>query len=888
MLSRELLVIFLGLIPLSLAGFVGIDYGQDFSKAMVVSPHAPLELVLTPDSKRKEVSGVAFKKTEGDLERLYGSGIDAVRVRYPGNALLHVKQLLGKKFDDDHLLYHEQNPGVLFAETDRGTVAFKVYGDEFPVEEILAMNLDQFVQRSNALLKEKGGSDVVDQIAVGVPHFYGQEQRGMLLDATKLLDGIDAVLIDDGTSVALSYAWKQREFASGQSSHYVIYDMGSGSTRASLFSIEGSHDDSAPIKIEFCGYGFDKTLGGCSFTSALADFLQNRFLEQNPKVRTDELKSSYKSLAKLYQAAEKAKLILSANSEATVSVESLYKDLDFKTSVTRQEFEDILEDSVLQSITPVVDAIEGQFCGGNISIGDVNAIILTGGASRMPVVQRQLANAFGGEKLAKSVNADEASVNGVTMRGLQTLGSFQVKPMDIIERSNFDYSVSLLDDNTPTVLFERGSQYPNVTSLVLPTNSMDNFTLGLYENGHLFTTIDVLAGLPKRKFTEDDCAGSLIFNATFTLSRDRIFDISQIECVCINSGNSSAPGFLDKVLDAVRLNTTEQASKLKEAEAGKSQKITFAHGPGSLARLTGKNILKLKQNIKNLNQKDLERAKLQERKNYLEAVLYNSRNLLSEAGNVVASFSQAKDLKELVSEYLEWLDYDASQATMKDVNERIARITSLSALVKEFARSEHEPLDTDQFESFFSNGTTLLKAVKKQNDSTAEFLKALVPEFEEVGLNATAEYWKLKTPKQHSKSLSHFSKNIYTMQALLAEIESLLESNELEEKPREKLFELKLRYETASENMAELLLALEETQSHHLKELASLYSRRQRVLKKREERRKATFLSSNETSSVDPVETSEFTKTETFSNSESTTSMDETSKSRTSVEHDEL
>lgn len=191
------------------AAVLGIDYGQQYIKAMVVSPQAPLELVLSPEAKRKDISGLAIKKLftgnnkQHEIERIYGSTIGSLETRFPQNMALQLKPLLGKTINDTEIIsdYLSKHPGVNITATKRNSLAITIDGIAYPIEELLAMNLQEIVHRSNALLKENDHRtrDYVDKIALTVPEYFDQKQRMALIDSGSFIDrAYGTYLVNDG------------------------------------------------------------------------------------------------------------------------------------------------------------------------------------------------------------------------------------------------------------------------------------------------------------------------------------------------------------------------------------------------------------------------------------------------------------------------------------------------------------------------------------------------------------------------------------------------------------------------------------------------------------------------------------------------------------------
>ncbi|SCU96451.1 LANO_0E13542g1_1 [Lachancea nothofagi CBS 11611] len=855
---------------------LGFDYGQEFSKAMLVSPHAPLELVLTADSKRKDVSGLALKSWKSDIERIYGSGVHSAQVKNPKSALLHVKSLLGKTIDEHFSLYHKAHPGVVFSSTQRDSVAIKSLDHAYPVEEILAMNLDETITRANAmLLRDKSAMDTVDSIAITVPEFFTQNQRLALSAAAELPRNIKAHLVNDGMTVAIDFALKQRNFPAGEKHHYVFYDMGSGSTRASLISIEQPKNLSEPLIVEFNGYGYDNGLGGTQFTQNIAELIKNKFLEQHQGIRTETLEMDARALVRIHQAAEKAKLILSANADASVNIESLHADVDFKATITRQEFEDFSEDLTSRITLPILNALDNQFFSTQISLKDIKSLILTGGSTRTPMVQRQLADYFGDELIAKNVNADESSVNGVTIRGIQLFKSFQTKALNVVDRSIFSYSAAFNDSGLPVELFERGSEYPNRTSyLISPQMNVSSFSIDLQENGEIFKSHLVDTEPIAQKFSEEACPYGIAYNATFSLSQDRLFDLDIVEAICVQN-SKSASGLIQKLFagsNPEENNYVTEDDKSKDKTNDKIKRLKTKEVYSQLKPITPVERLVLKDHMEDMNERDAKRLEIQEKINALESTLYETRSYLEEE-DVISNGPQqeVEALNELVNAYLEWLDYESDDASIKDLTERSRKVSSLKERIELYVDSVDEPLNLSQFSQFYANGTDLIRQLEEYRSTENTTLEALRESFAEVDLDVVKEFKKLKAPRHLSLPGYKIKDAVRDMENALGDVNKILNDDTFSAATRENLFALKLQFDSCFTELNRCLELEQSIQKFKLNELVSLFSRRQRVIKKREERRK------NQESSI----------LEKDSNSTLTHSSQESS-TTTPLEHDEL
>ncbi|EJS42984.1 lhs1p [Saccharomyces arboricola H-6] len=815
----------------SLAAVLGVDYGQQNIKAIVVSPQAPLELVLTPEAKRKEISGLSIKRLSGygkkdpnAIERIYGSSVGSLATRFPQNTLLHLKPLLGKSLEDEAsvTLYLKEHPGLEIVSTNRSTIAFVVDNVEYPLEELVAMNIQEIVNRADSLLKDRDSrtEDFADKISLTIPDFFDQHQRNALLDASSLATGIkETYLVSEGMSVAVNFVLKQRQFPPGELQHYIVYDMGSGSTKATMFSVLQPEDINEPVVIELEGYGYNPHLGGAKFTMDIASLIENKFLEKHSAIRTDELHSNPKALAKISQAAEKAKLILSANSEASINIESLISDIDFRTSITRQEFEDFIEDSLLEIVKPINDALTEQFGYYNTNISGVSGVILAGGSTRIPIIQEQLVKLVSEANILRNVNADESAVNGVVVRGIKLSNSFKTKPLNVIDRSVSTYSFKVAGESELHSVFIRGSVYPNKTSILTSANKVtsENLVIDLFENDELFQTVTVNSAVVKNSYSSEKCPSGVAYNITFDLSSDKLFSVQEVNSICQND------------------NDIDESKQIKN----KNSRLSIKSEDVKTKRLSPPERLRLYEHIKLLDKQDKERFQLQENLNILESKLYDARNLLMD--DEVAQKgpkSQVKNLSEMVKVYLDWLEDASFNTDPDDIIDRIREIGILKKKIEVYMDSSKESLDFKQFKGMLEEGKKLLNAIEDHKNTVENFLSEYGTEFTDTIENVREEFKKTKQTAYISKALSTWDETLTSFKNVISEIDELLVKNVFTEDFREQLFEIKLTFDMYRTKLAEKLHLIKSGDESRLNEVKKLYLRKFRSQKRKEEKLK--------------------------------------------------
>jgi hypoxia up-regulated 1 len=313
--------------------------------------------------------------------------------RFPRDTFAYLKPLQGVKFDSDAVSFHQLISANEIFPTERKTVAFKrTDGSEWTVEELVAMQFSYIKEIAESVA---GPGEVVRDAVIVVPPYFTQFERDAVADALEISGMKLVAMINDGTAVALNYAMA-RTFKEEKEWH-VIFDAGASATRATVVSFqqvtppegtkEKKNSKAGYTQVTIAGVGYDRAAGGTELDRRLRDMLADDFKAKTGK----DVRGDVKAMQKLWKEAMRVKAILSANTEAMSTMESLAFDIDYRFKVTRKDFENWCEDLKGKFAQPIVEAI----AKAGLTLDDISSVILTGGHSRTPMVKAAVEAAVG-------------------------------------------------------------------------------------------------------------------------------------------------------------------------------------------------------------------------------------------------------------------------------------------------------------------------------------------------------------------------------------------------------------------------------------------------------------------------------------------------------------
>lgn len=760
------LVLVLKGITVHCSSLLGIDLGNEFIKVSILSPGTNFNILINNQSKRKITNAISF----ANKFRSYDEEANTISEKQPNSTLLNSNDYLGynlfdrlkkkeelnlnienysdnEEFSDniDNYEFEVNESSKYFSHTykidrRRGTINIELKKDvELSSEEITA-NILNYIKKLaynhlNIDYKKNKRVNVILGCVIAVPCNYGQRKKQALYHASKIA-GFELLGIVHGVSAAALHNIFDLSLNTSKLTMYV--DVGSSNINVGIGTISYTEKDNKPVRnVKMYACETLENSSGRRIDIILAEHLRKRYEEKyNVSISKDK-----KALRRLFIAANKAKLLLSAKKKTEVFVESLYNNKSLVDSISRDEFEQLIADTIKKIEIPINNALKKA----SLSLKDIEAVELIGSAWRVPRVLNEITNFFNPLQVGMHLNSDEAITMGAVYFAAANSVNFRVREVHFQDVVGSDYHISIQNEESEEKenhdhkeiqaeenkenqsqlreLIMYNSKYPVHKSVIL--SYRDDLKFALYENEKVISRY-VLENLDDATVKKFGHLNPPKINLKFRMDR---FGIISLEKSSAYYEEEKEIPVKEKKEDNKKEEKKSEEEKKegekKEEEKKEGEKKEEEKKEGEKKEeekkneeekkeeekkevkkteiikhniplksnltyikplpLTNEEIKQKTENLKNMDNHDIDIFLKSEAKNTLESYIYESRSKLKlDTFKQVSKEDVRSDYLKKLEDYEDWL-YIENEEPLENVTQKLQELKNIYEPIKERA-----------------------------------------------------------------------------------------------------------------------------------------------------------------------------------------------------------
>ncbi|CAN4078339.1 unnamed protein product [Withania somnifera] len=624
---------------------VGFDVGNE-NCVIGVAKQCGIDVILNDESKRETPAVVSF----GEKQRFIGSAGAASATMNPKSTISQIKRLIGRKYREPAV---EKDlkvlPFVTSEGPDGGILIHLQYMHEkqnFTPVQIMAMLFAHLKQ-----IAEKDLETDVSDCVVGIPSYFTDLQRRAYLYAAEIAGLKPLRLMHDGTAIALGYGIYKTDFSAEGRTNVVFVDVGHCDTQVVVASFEPGH-------MEILSHAFDSNLGGRDFDEVLFRHFAANFKEQY----NIDVSSNARASIRLRAACEKLKKVLSANPEALLNIECLMDEKDVKGFIQREDFEKLSSDLLERISIPCRKAL----LDSGLTADRIHTLELVGSGSRIPAMGRILNSVFRKEP-GRTINASECVARGCALQCAMLSPIFRVREYEI--QDSFPFSIGFASDEGPVctlsngILFPKGHSFPSMKVLTLQRSS--SFHLEAFYTNQNELPPGVSNKISKYMVGPFQVSHSekAKIKVKIQLNLHGIVTVQSAWLIKDQSSHSTSENNIDTHAGNMEGDDTRKSKAVKRQEIPINESVDGGMTLMELSQAQEKECQLAEQDMK------VERTK--DKKNTLEAYVYETRNKLLNTYRSFATDSEREGISCNLQQTEGWLYEDGDDESEQVYAEKL-------------------------------------------------------------------------------------------------------------------------------------------------------------------------------------------------------------------------